>query len=324
MRKTIDVLIDDNMLQDKKFDYRMYAWLLLQANDDNYLNILSFKKKKIIDESGIKHYNTVDNALDYELYIPQYDLFEQIPGNLKMVRVISHTEVDNGFGIYLNIDVVQKLFGYREENSDKLIRIFLYLWKNGYNRDTEYKPAVKDILEGIGLQVTQKNRESVYKCLKWLHEEGFIFIKKDSFYSEKHGQFVSCLNVEWTWNNQQGFFNKVKETEIVKEEERLTKEIKEEIKEQEIIEDKQGVVVNSMEKWKVELAERLLGRTISKEECDKLEETGALRDKDGWERNRGDKGTQEEYEEAMLDRVKKALNIKDIVVVSVIEDDFDF
>lgn len=304
MRKTIDILIDDDMLKDKKFDYRMYAWLLLQADDNNYLDILSFKKKKIIDESGIKHYNTVDNALDYELYIPQYDLFKQIPGNLKTVRVIPHTEVENGFGIYLDANFMQQLFSYREENSDKLIRIFLYFWKHGSNRKTEYKPSVKNILEDIGLQVTQKNRESVYKCLDWLVDKGFITYKDDIFFNSDDIP-VPCLNIKWTWSNADGFDDKVVEEIVEVIEEKLPSVI---IEEKPMIEEK----IIEIEDWQKELAERMLGRSVSIEEYEKmLAKKGTLVTKEQWERNGGMTGqrTQEEYEAVILDRIKQVLKI---------------
>lgn len=323
MRNSIDVLVDDEQLKDKHFDYRMYMWLLLQADDNNQLNILSFKKTEIKNQTGIKHSTTIDNLLDYILYVPHYSLFEQISGNLKMVNVIPHYEIEGTFSLYLNQDIVKMLLSYREENTDKLIKTFLFLWKkSGFYKGKPYKPTVKEILAAIGLQATQKNRESLHKCLDWLKDKGFIICIDDYYPNTENNMPVPCLNIKWTWSNKKGFFNSIEE----KKKECLVQETKEEIKEQEVIEDKQDTVIdNSMEEWKVELAERLLGRTISKEEYDALEERNALRDKDGWERNRGDKGTQEEYEEAMWKRVKDVLGVKgDRANKEIVEEDDDF
>lgn len=324
MRNSIDVLVDNEQLKDKHFDYRMYMWLLLQADDNNQLNILSFKKTEIKNQTGIKHSTTIDNLLDYILYVPHYKLFEQISGNLKMVNVIPHYEIEGIFSLYLNQDIVKMLLSYREENTDKLIRTFLFLWKkSGSYKGKPYKPTIKEILAAIGLQTTQKNRESLYKCLDWLKNKGFITCIEDYYPNTKNNMPVPCLNIKWTWSNKKGFFNIIEEEKeecLVQE---IKEEVQEEIKEQKIIEDKQDttIVDDNIEEWKVELAEKLLGRTISKEEYDKLEKQNTLDTKEHWERNKGDLGTQKEYEEAMLNRVKQVLNIKDVKVA---EDDDDF
>lgn len=323
MRNSIDVLIDNEQLKDKHFDYRMYMWLLLQADDNNQLNILSFKKTEIKNQTGIKHSTTIDNLLDYILYVPHYKLFEQINGNLKMVNVIPHYEIEGTFSLYLNQDIVKMLLSYREENTDKLIKTFLFLWKkSGSYKGKPYKPTIKEILAAIGLQATQKNRESLYKCLNWLKDKDFITCIDDYYPNTENNMPVPCLNIKWTWSNKKGFFNNVKEEKkecLIQE---INKEIREEIKKQNIVEDQQDtVVVNNIEEWKIKLAERLLGRTISKEEYNKLEERDTLDTKEYWERNRGDLGTQQEYEETMLNRIKRVLNIKDVKIVEEEEDD---
>lgn len=303
-------------LLESSVDVRVMAYLIMKSsfveNIGRVISVLDISKKDLGTHLQLKDNRSIKKKLMTSFYNPDYMWYEQIPGRLDIVRVPDYYNDEKAkekynFNLVIDQDILKELMTFDE----RYLKAFMYLHKNKncYKKSGGFNESIGRINSNLKYGESGQNVSNLKEVIYKLREKGYIDFKENpKGITGENGHYVPTIYNVKTYTSKNKIVVKPKEeiVEIVKDTKKeLSPTTVEEISK---IEEK----IIEVEDWQKELAEKMLGRSISTKEYEKmLAKKGTLVTKEQWERNGGMTGqrTQEEYEGVILDRIKQVLKI---------------